>query len=70
MINGYMSIKETADKWHISTRRVQMFCVDGRIKGAAKLGREWAVPCNAEKPGDLRITTGKYRDWRKSSQEE
>ncbi len=65
MINGYMSIKEAAEKWNISTRRVQMFCTEDRIPGAAKLGREWAIPVDAEKPVDKRITTGEYQNWRK-----
>ncbi len=64
MINGYMSIKEAAKTWNVSTRRVQMFCVEGRIPGAAKLGREWAIPADAIKPADKRITTGEYRNWR------
>lgn len=70
MINGYISIKEAAEKWGLSTRRVQMFCVEGRIDGASKLGREWAIPSTAEKPGDLRVTTGEYRNWRASSKHE
>lgn len=64
MINGYISIKEAAEKWDVSTRRIQMFCVEGRIQGAAKLGREWAIPTVAEKPSDKRVTSGKYRNWR------
>ena len=47
-----------------------MFCVAGRIDGAAKLGREWAIPSTAEKPSDLRVTTGEYRNWRASSKSE
>lgn len=68
MINGYMSIKEAAEKWDISTRRVQMFCTDGRIDGASKLGREWAIPYDAERPNDLRVVSGKYRDWRNKTE--
>lgn len=65
MIEGYMTIKETANRWGVSTRRVQELCSKGRIDGAEKLGREWAVPSNADKPIDARITTGEYKDWRK-----
>lgn len=52
MIDGYINISEAAEKWGISTRRVQVLCKNGRIEGAAKLGREWAIPVRAEKPGD------------------
>lgn len=66
MINGYMSIKEAAEKWNVSTRRVQVLCTEGRITGAARLGRTWAIPANAEKPVDKRIRSGNYRNWRDS----
>ena len=60
-----MTVKEVASKWGISSRRVQVMCSTGVIKGAAKLGREWAIPMNAERPVDRRITSGEYKDWRK-----
>lgn len=65
MIEGYRTIKETAELWGITSRRLQVLCSEGRISGAAKLGREWAIPVDAEKPEDARVVTGKYRDWRK-----
>ena len=64
MIEGYMNIKEAASRWEISVRRIQVLCSEGRIDGAAKLGREWAIPINAVKPSDNRVTTGKYKGWR------
>ena len=65
MIKGYLSIKETAEKWGVAPRRIQVLCTNGRIAGAAKIGREWAIPVDARKPEDKRITTGEYRNWRK-----
>jgi len=65
MIEGYRTIKETAELWGITPRRLQVLCADGRIDGAAKLGREWAIPVDAKKPSDARIVTGRYKDWRK-----
>lgn len=67
MIDGYINISEAAEKWGISTRRVQVLCKNGRIEGAAKLGREWVIPATAEKPGDDRFVNGKYVAWRKKS---
>ncbi len=64
MIDGYMNIKEAADKWDISTRRVQILCAEGRVDGASKLGREWAIPSDAVKPRDNRVITGQYKGWR------
>ena len=57
----YLSIRQTAEKWGISGRRIQRLCAEGRIPGATKIGSYWAVPANADKPKDKRITSGKYR---------
>lgn len=63
-MDGYLTIKEIAEKWDITPRRIQKMCADGRILGAKKFGRDWAIPLEAEKPKDARITTGEYRNWR------
>ena len=63
--HGYLTVKEVAKKWGVSPKWVQVLCVEGRIEGAAKLGREWAIPVEAERPEDKRITTGEYKNWRK-----
>lgn len=65
MIEGYVTAKELAEKWGLTTRTIQVMCSDGRIKGAVKFGRDWAIPYDAEKPADGRIVNGKYLDWRK-----
>lgn len=49
----------------MTTRRVQKMCADGKISGASKFGRDWAIPKDVEKPSDGRVTTGGYKDWRK-----
>ena len=64
-MDNYLTIKEVAEKWNLTTRRVQKMCADGQIPGASKFGRDWAVPKDAEKPVDGRVTTGEYKDWRK-----
>ena len=51
----YLTVREAAEKWNISPRMVQQFCVTGRIPGAQKFGRAWAVPADAEKPQDPRF---------------
>lgn len=47
-----MNIKEASEKWGISTRRIQVLCVENRVEGAVKLGKEWAIPTCVEKPKD------------------
>ena len=66
MMNDYLTIKETAEKWELTPRRVQKMCSDGRIEGAIKFGRDWAIPKDAMRPVDGRVTTGEYRNWRKN----
>lgn len=64
-MEGYLLAKEIAQKWGISTRRVQLMCAEGRIEGVSRIGKTWVIPEDAEKPKDARITTGEYRNWRK-----
>lgn len=54
MQNGYMTVKEAAERWCISLRRVQKLITDGRVSGAVKLGHNWVVPIYCEKPRDRR----------------
>ena len=56
----YISASEAALKWGLSSRRVGVFCNEGRIDGAQKAGSMWIIPENAEKPSDARIKSGKY----------
>ena len=64
MIDGYLTINEIAEKWGVTPRRIRAMCLNGKITGAAKLGREWAIPLDADRPPDGRVTTGEYKDWR------
>lgn len=50
----YSSAKETAEKWGITRRRVQLLCEQGRIEGAFKLSDVWVIPTVAIKPDDAR----------------
>ena len=50
----YMTASQAAKKWNISQRRVQILCSAGRIDGVFKLGENWAIPENSEKPTDGR----------------
>lgn len=56
----YLSISQVAEKWGLSTRRINVLCSEGRILGATKIGSYWAIPADAEKPADARIKSGRY----------
>lgn len=51
----YISTKEAAQKWGISERRMQKLCEEGRIPGAVRFVRVWAIPKDAKKPIDRRL---------------
>lgn len=53
-MEGYLSIREAAEKWGVSERRINQYCSEGRIPGAEQFGGAWAIPADAEKPGDPR----------------
>ena len=50
----YLSVKETAQKWNISVRRIQALCKQGRIEGAMKVGNAYIIPDSLDKPEDKR----------------
>lgn len=52
---GYLSARETAEKWNISQRRVAILCAEKRVAGAMFVGNMWIIPDNAVKPQDKRV---------------
>lgn len=56
----YLSVRQTAEKWGLSKRRVQVLCNEERIKGAMKVDSFWVIPADAQKPKDARIKSGRY----------
>ena len=49
-----MTTKEAVQKWNISERRIRQLLQDGRIDGAVKVGNNWNILINANKPADKR----------------
>ena len=50
----YITVKEAADKWKVSPRRVQILCSQDRIKGAYRFGKSWMIPSTAVLPNARR----------------
>ncbi|HFU4085963.1 TPA: Fic family protein [Streptococcus suis] len=50
----YMSVKQAAEIWEISDRRVRDLCSQGKVKGAIREGRFWKIPQDTPKPVDGR----------------
>lgn len=51
---NYISVREVAERWKMTPRRVQVLCNEGRIDGAQRVGNVWTIPENADKPIDAR----------------
>ena len=60
-MNEYLTIRQVAEKWGVSIRRINTLCNEGKIDGAMKFGNTWAIPKDAEKPEDGRVKSGKYK---------
>ena len=69
-MNGYLTIRELAERWDLSVRRVQKMCADGDILGAIKFGNAWAIPDSVKRPDDKRIKTGNYIKRKNSKEDE
>ena len=50
----YITVKQAAEKWGISDRRIRALCDEGKIPGAHQEGRGWKIPADAKKPSDGR----------------
>ena len=55
-----ITIKEAAERWGLTPRRVSTLCKQGRVPGAEKVGRCWYIPADAQKPDDHRVKSGVY----------
>ncbi|MGT2666656.1 Fic family protein [Streptococcus rifensis] len=50
----YITVRQAAERWGISDRRVRDLCSQGKIVGAVREGRLWRIPVDAKKPADGR----------------
>lgn len=50
----FMTVKQAAEEWGISDRRIRVLCSEGKIHGAYQEGRGWKIPADAVKPADGR----------------
>ena len=50
----FITVKEAAEKWQVSVRRVQILCNSERIKGAYRFGKSWMIPSTAVLPNARR----------------
>lgn len=61
----YITLKEWAEAHDVDPALIRQRAQRGTApEGMVKIGRDWMIPEDAE-PIDLRVKTGKYKDWRK-----
>ena len=54
----YMTVKEAAQKWGISDRRVRLLCAEGKIERLELKGNRYLIPAALAKPIDGRTVKG------------
>lgn len=64
MENNMIPIAEYAARIGKAPCSIRQKCQRGTLAGAVKIGRDWLIPKDAPYT-DSRISTGKYKDWRK-----
>ena len=47
---NFITVRQAAHKWKLSTRRVQKYCEEGRIPGAELVGGRWLILKPAKRP--------------------
>jgi hypothetical protein len=52
---AFISVKEAAERFSISERRVQKLCEEKRIPGATMVSGIWLIPEDSSKPKDARV---------------
>lgn len=50
----YISVRQAAEQWGISDRRVRLLCEQGKIEGVIRDGVSYRIPVRAVKPADGR----------------
>jgi len=49
-----ITVKQAAERWGVTPRRVQGLCKEGRIKGAVRWERTWMIPAHAVLPSSAK----------------
>lgn len=58
----YISAKEAATKWGVTSTWVTVLCSNGRIPGVIKQGKKWLIPEDTPKPADSRKREKKHAE--------
>ena len=67
-MHEYLSVTQFSALHGLDGGYVRKLIAQGRIP-AIKIGSQWAIPADTPAPEDKRVKSGKYRNWRKKSEE-
>ena len=63
----HMSVKQTAEKWGISDRRVRTLCAEGKVPGVIREGRSYRIHPRTDvinlPKTFLKESTGRKQNW-------
>ena len=54
---NYISVKDAAQRFNISERRMQKLCESNRISGCTMISGVWLIPEDVQKPTDERLSS-------------
>lgn len=57
----YITVKDAAEKWHISERTVRKYCEQGRIEGVINAGSVWVIPAEVSRSTDSKSVAATLR---------
>ena len=57
----WITTKEAAELWNVTTRQVQLLCDRGKVVGATRLGDIWVIPKGVQKPIDGRTKAARQQ---------
>ena len=64
METEYISVAQYCEKHGMDRGNVKRMIYAGRIN-AVKIGNQWVLRADEPRPADMRVKSGKYKNWRK-----
>jgi excisionase family DNA binding protein len=64
-MNEFMTTAEAAKKRGVTGAAVRKWLANGKLPSAEKMGRDWLIPADAQKPVDRRFVENPIRNRRK-----
>lgn len=65
MMNKYITVMQAAEKWGVSPRTVRSWIERDKLPEAERVGRDWLIPEDTQRPADRRYVENPIRNRRK-----